>query len=231
MSALAQKIRTLWKSLALKQEPFARLVGVTQSTVSKWESGSQVPDTYQMLQLAQLAKADVTDFWNEDEREYTRALHRQDIRVIGTVQAGNWVEAPLWDPDSHFDFPVPENRRWKSLPINGFLVKGSSMDLYYPEGAIVLVISTVESGIEPRHSDRVVVQRMNGDQQYELTLKEYVIDKSGNTWLWPRSTDPEYQTPINVLATDGPDEIVEVQVIGIVVASFVVERPDLVFRD
>lgn len=38
----------------LTQDEFARLVGRTQATVSKWESGEQMPDTHALRVLAKL---------------------------------------------------------------------------------------------------------------------------------------------------------------------------------
>lgn len=74
---------------------------------------------------------------------------------------------------------------------------------------------------KPKSGDRVVVQRVSTDGLYEVTLKEYVVDENGKTWLWPRSTDPDHQAPIRYVSKGRGTE--GVHILGVVVASFVVE--------
>ena len=63
---------------------------------------------------------------------------------------------------------------------------------------------------------RVIVQRRNADGLFEATLKEYVVDEHGKKWLWPRSYDPEHQSPVQYKGGN------EVTITG-VMASFIVE--------
>lgn len=48
---LPGKIRQLRKKLGLTQEQFAATVGVTFSTVNRWESGKSVPSPLAMKQI------------------------------------------------------------------------------------------------------------------------------------------------------------------------------------
>lgn len=62
MADLAKRVRDLRNSLGLKQGPFAVLVGVSQPTVSRWESGEDDPEEENLVQLARLARATVAEF-------------------------------------------------------------------------------------------------------------------------------------------------------------------------
>ncbi|MBW2150010.1 MAG: helix-turn-helix transcriptional regulator [Deltaproteobacteria bacterium] len=52
---LARKIRELRSKLGLTQEQFAAKVGVTFSTVNRWESGKSKPSPLAMRQIEELA--------------------------------------------------------------------------------------------------------------------------------------------------------------------------------
>ena len=43
MNTIGEKIKTLRKNKNLSQEDFAEKIGVTQSTITKWENGVQSP--------------------------------------------------------------------------------------------------------------------------------------------------------------------------------------------
>jgi len=51
---LARKIRELRSKLGLTQEQFAARVGVTFSTVNRWESGKSKPSPLAMRQIEEL---------------------------------------------------------------------------------------------------------------------------------------------------------------------------------
>ena len=51
---LARKIRELRSKLGLTQEQFAAKVGVTFSTVNRWESGKSKPSPLAMRRIAEL---------------------------------------------------------------------------------------------------------------------------------------------------------------------------------
>ena len=51
---LARKIRELRSKLGLTQEQFAAQVGVTFSTVNRWESGKSKPSPLAMRQIEEL---------------------------------------------------------------------------------------------------------------------------------------------------------------------------------
>ncbi|MEJ0017497.1 MAG: S24 family peptidase [Acetobacteraceae bacterium] len=120
------------------------------------------------------------------------------ITVRGAVQAGVWRSALEWPEDERFNVTVPTDDRYPAgIPRFGLLVRGSSMDKLYPEGTIVVVIPLGDLGRTPNDGERVVVLRRDRKTgEYEATLKEFGKDQRGRILLWPRSSDPEFQSPI-----------------------------------
>lgn len=53
---LGKKIRNLRSFLGLNQITFADLMGVSQTTISQWESGEQFPDRPQIKRLVEEAR-------------------------------------------------------------------------------------------------------------------------------------------------------------------------------
>ncbi|WP_174436431.1 helix-turn-helix transcriptional regulator [Azospirillum brasilense] len=65
MTDTAQKIRDLRKQLSLTQAELAERLGVAQSTVARWERGSEISQE-NLLPLAKLAGQTVDQFLNGD---------------------------------------------------------------------------------------------------------------------------------------------------------------------
>ena len=51
---LGEKIQALRKSHSWSQEQLAERIGVTRQALSKWENGTAIPDTNNVVQLAKL---------------------------------------------------------------------------------------------------------------------------------------------------------------------------------
>lgn len=60
-------IRELRKAAGLTQAKFAEAMGVTQSTVSQWESGQVLPDTAKIPKLAKVLGCSVADLFAKAE--------------------------------------------------------------------------------------------------------------------------------------------------------------------
>lgn len=83
MTDLPAKIRQIRKSLGLNQAEFGELVGVHQSTISKWEKGdfSQKPKLENIKKLAMRANVSLTELAGAD-LQYGR------VPVIGFISQG-----------------------------------------------------------------------------------------------------------------------------------------------
>lgn len=138
------------------------------------------------------------------------------VQVLGEVQAGAWTEA-VEEPAVEEVVPV-YLAGFEGARLFALRIKGPSMDLFYPDGTMIIVCPAAEIGV--REGDHVVVRRHKG-AMCETTVKEVAKDKHG-ILLVPRSTDPAFQQPTRLPraadADDGPE------IIGVVVSSYVV-RP------
>lgn len=140
------------------------------------------------------------------------AIATFDIRVIGAVQAGEWLEALEWSDEDQWSLPLPD-LGWEKKRMFALEVRGPSMNKIYPERSVIVCQEIYDLGREPEDGERVVVRRKNANGLIEATVKTYRIDGSGKVWLWPESTDPAYQAPISV-------EGEEVEIIAVVLGYF-----------
>ncbi len=189
-------IKETRQALGMKQAEFAAEIGTSQGRLSKWERDEDKPSaqfTIRILQLAQRAST---------LRENLVPLGgggapTKPYRIVGEVQAGVWMEAVEHEYDDQKEVYITPPPGLENMDLSGFEVRGSSMNSIYPDGSIVFVEATISNGVRPRSGQHVMVNRRNKSGLYEATLKEFVIDNDGSHWLWPRSTDPNHQTPIS----------------------------------
>ena len=60
-------IRELRKAAGFTQVTFAEAMGVTQSTVSQWESGRVLPDTAKLPKMAEVLGCSVADLFTTEK--------------------------------------------------------------------------------------------------------------------------------------------------------------------
>jgi DNA-binding Xre family transcriptional regulator len=144
------------------------------------------------------------------------------IFIRGAVKAGHWAEAMEWPAADWQPVTLPRPDGHRSY--FGLRVEGPSMNEVYPEGTILVCVPMMDYDIDLENEDHVIVQRWAGGQ-VEATVKELRRDAEGNTWLWPRSTHPEHQTPIALPRTP-PDELAEdrIEVAAVVVADYRIRK-------
>jgi len=135
--------------------------------------------------------------------------------VVGHVQAGLFREAVEWDQSQWYaiDVPVPDRFRRVAKALE---VRGPSMNLEYPEGSIVVWIDVLDVR-PPRAGDHVIAYSFNRAGDVEATVKELRIDGE-RSWLWPRSSDPAHQVPIDLDNPSGDVERVEIR--GLVLGGY-----------
>jgi phage repressor protein C with HTH and peptisase S24 domain len=138
------------------------------------------------------------------------------VWVVGTVEAGAFKEAVEWDRSRWYavDVPVPERLRRKAKALE---VVGYSMDLEYRPGAVLIWVDFLDYR-PPRNEDHVIVYSHNKGGQIEATVKELRVGDDGRRWLWPRSTKPEHQQPIDI--DQMPDDIDSIEIKGIVIGDY-----------
>ena len=137
------------------------------------------------------------------------------IWVAGHVEAGSFREAAEWDRSRWYavDVPVPDRFRRVAKALE---VRGHSMDEEYKPGSVLIWVDFLDFR-PPRHADHVIVYSYRGDE-VEATVKELRVDEDGKRWLWPRSSKPDHQLPID--CESPPDGIDTIEIKGIVIGDY-----------
>ena len=63
---LGNNILTLRKKMQLSQEKLGEKVGVTRQTISNWELGQTIPDTYQLISLSKALNVSIDSLVDND---------------------------------------------------------------------------------------------------------------------------------------------------------------------
>lgn len=172
-----------------------------------------VPKGATLAKIATAAGMKLPDALGSSPSEPTNELRR--IPVKGEVQAGALRRIPD-DPtvNEWLDIHIPE---YDAAALFAVRVVGRSMDLHYPDGTYVIAIPPAEAGLVD--GDHVVVRIWDGDRA-ETTLKEIEAVEGNKLRLWPRSTDPAYQEPIEIELDRTENNQHGPEIIGVVVADY-----------
>ena len=176
----SERLKEARKRKGLSQEQLADLVGVTRSTVAKWEIGERSPKGDHLIKLSEILGVSPTYFFEPEEKKELEYLGELDgfieLPVMGEVGAGEMI------------VPIPEGETYL-VPIVGRVkpqkdwfvlkVKGKSMEPYIHDGSILVV--------EPAHFNYaesgqiVILCEENVDIIHGCTVKK--IKDLGDKWL------------------------------------------------
>lgn len=237
MELLGRALAALRRRRGMSQAVAGERLGLTPQGYGKYETGKTPsifhPDTQR--KLTEALGATIHDLHHERDRmamltpaararavlesaqaRFASRAPAEGMQIRDRVQAGAWLSAddaaqePLGLyhalPDLRFSFAD----QWLSQ------VVGDSVDkLRIFDGDLVQVVDAVAINYQFRTGDIVEVERLRfGGQERELTIKQVEV-AGGVCTLWPRSTNPRWQTPLN--PTDGAEgEEIEVKVRGLV---------------
>lgn len=214
---LARKIYRLRRSLELNQAEFGKKVGASQPTVAKWERGKQIPDTANLKRLAALAGETIEEFDQSLLPKNERLTNVEEIEVVGAVQGGVWAEALEKMPEDRYTVSILRDPTTAKLNKFGLEVEGSSMNRAYLAGSVVICVPVHALSEPPTHGDHVIVYRER-EGLAEATIKEMRITEDGSIWLFPDSSDPMFQTPIQY--RDGLRDGETVRIHALVIGSY-----------
>lgn len=210
-------LREFIKEHGLRIARWAKDSGVDKNSVYNFLNGhSQGLDLRTYAKLARGAAVPLHRLTG-DMPEPTRPV---PIWVVGHVQAGMFQEAVEWDRSRWYEVDVPVPERFRRVA-KALEIRGTSMNLEYPPGSVAVWVDLLDSR-PARHGDHVIVYAHSSDGKIEATVKELRIDGTIK-WLWPRSDDPVYQTPMN--PENPPEGISEVEIKGIVIGGY---RPRMI---
>lgn len=180
---LNQRIKRLRKLNGYTQVELAKYVGVTNGSISQWESELTSPKGEQIQPLAKALKVDVVELLQGTE--FSSNVESGPL-LKGTVPLISWVQAGAWSEMEEVNFIAESAERYKTtakVGPNAFAVRvvGDSMTSNtgrsIPAGAIVVADPDIEAV-----SGKVVIARL--DDSLEATVKELVID-AGRKYLRP----------------------------------------------
>lgn len=155
------------------------------------------PRADKLSALAQVLDVDAKDLLSLVTPEAAPVLvpaQMGDVPVVGIVQAGHWAYSYASEVPEEY-LAVPPDHRYPSIQRSAFRVVGDSMDLLYPDGTVVIVVSPHDFGRGPKNGEKVIVVRTR-DGMEEATLKEVELREDGRVVLWPRSSNPEFSQAI-----------------------------------
>lgn len=217
---IASKIIRLRHAKQLTQKEFAKLFGVNQGSISRWEKGS-MPEPENLCILASLAGVSIQEFIGIPLESGVIPMGEM-VEVRGSVAAGLWHESWEWPEEDRFGFSGSLEATLVKAPHRfGLRVDGESMNLRYPPGTLLDCVSVFALENEPTNGQRVIVERRSHDGTVEATVKKLVIGEDGQTWLIAESSRPEYQAPIKAFGTDSL--VAETRIIAVVVGSYRLE--------
>ena len=168
------------KKLNLTLKDVADYVGVSEATVSRWESGNIANMRRDRISaLAEILKVSPIDVMGITESNESPQLTSKGvlIPVLGYVRAGIPIEAV----EEILDYEEISQEQARTGEFFALKVKGDSMEPKISEGDVVIVRkqSTVENG-------ELAVVLVNGD---DATVKKFYRSNNGVKLV---STNPKY---------------------------------------
>lgn len=178
------------KKLNLTLKDVADYVGVSEATVSRWESGNIANMRRDRISaLAEILKVSPIDVMGITESDESPQLTSKGvlIPVLGYVRAGVPIEAV----EEILDYEEISQEQARTGEFFALKIKGDSMEPKISEGDVVIVRkqSTVENG-------ELAVVLVNGD---DATVKKFYRSNNGIKLVSTNPKfDPFFYTPTEV---------------------------------
>lgn len=208
-----EALRKFIKENDLKVATWAKQSGVSANSIYNFLNGlSGSLNIMAYGKLARTARVPVAKLTGE----YTLPASPTGLWVAGHVQGGDFQDAVEWNREDWYMIDVPIEKRFQKKA-KALEVRGRSMNLSYPEGSIAVWVDMLDTR-EPLDGDDVVVYCEAENGRIEATLKTLKVDENGKAWLWPNSSDPLHQAPLD---TDNPpSNVVNIEIKGIVIGMY-----------
>lgn len=129
-------------------------------------------------------------------------------RVVGFVQAGLWTDSHEIPFDDQREVIVQMRDDPATQHVFMLEARGNSMNLAnIKDGDTLICLPLGHYPKDLRTGEKVIAYRSRGHGEMEATVKELDIRSDGSYWLWPRSDDPLFASPIKLpLPQDWPTD-------------------------
>jgi SOS-response transcriptional repressor LexA len=183
---------------------------LTTSGLNQTELASRLNGKRAIAADEMLAISEITSVHAPDSRDgaIQVELPGDGLPILGSIQAGAWLDTAMIDPDSEPEImQVNPDRRFPRAAQYVLWVRGNSMDLDWPDGSYVTCVDFAASGLALKEGLTVHVERHQaGGQLVEITLKVLRL-QGGKFWLHPRSSDPKWK-PVPLDGRNGESEVI-----------------------
>ena len=178
------RLKEIRKENKKSQEELAKLLGVTQATLSGWENEKYEIDNKSLITCAELFNVSVDYLLGLSDEQGETASNGKKIPVLGNVAAG----LPISAVENILDYEEISEDMSRTGEFFGLRIKGNSMEPKISEGDVVIVRQQddVESG-------QVAIVLINGD---DATCKKFVKHDNGISLVsYNPSHPPMFFTP------------------------------------
>lgn len=218
---LAEEIRA-WMNQVMAEKglnptTWSAAAGVARTTIARpiKEGYEFVTSSRTLAKLARAAGVEAPDMRRGTEAKIIPLF----LPVRYRVQAGAWIEMDFAEQD----YPSPP-RAVTPDPAYGDwpqwleLVVGDSIDREIQPGSFEHVVDAIEMGYSPQDGHFVVVERRRDQGRLrERSIKQVAIGRHREIELWPRSTNPIWDKPLQLAHNE---EGVEVEIMGLVIGAY-----------
>lgn len=207
-------IKAIRERRHMSLEELAEKAKISVSYLSRLESGKRNLSVKNIEKLAGPLEVSPPELVvdNNSQLQFDPAKR---LPIIGEVRAGAWLEIEH-EPEVYDRLPITADDRFPELKQFSLLVVGTSMDKVFAPGSYVIAVEWIAEGTTDLKDGDLLVVRRQRAMTFECTLKRARFNQG--VWeLWPESTDPRHQEPIQL--HDG-DREVEVKILGRVIGKY-----------
>jgi repressor LexA len=193
---ISDNIKYYRKRARYSQEQIARKLGLTQGSVSSWETGRNVPDTQTLIDLASILGIPLENLISDEPRRELDSVRviRNAVPILGNIACGQRI-TPDTTPDGYADLPDGVHADF------ALRCKGDSMAPTFLDGDLVLIRQQPE--VEPGQ-----IAAVNIDS--ETTLKRVYLLPDGINLI---ADNPQYP-PVFVPASSDREIIIHGLAVG-----------------
>ncbi|MHC2351713.1 transcriptional regulator with XRE-family HTH domain [Sinorhizobium meliloti] len=217
MADMAQQIRLARKRLRMNQTQFAEALGASQGSVSKWESGREVPRFETIQRISEIVEGFVIsgDKTPVLKRKQEREMNPAAVTVMGTMKDGH---VPHREKPIEITALVTEGWERHAIEAWYFMNRYDWAPDHNPNLGIFARLRDEDRIDDMQRGDKFLVEIQDGDEgKYCLVTLE---GAPGALSLWPVSRDGRrFLQPIPLTAGGRP-AWPNTRVLGIMIGTY-----------